>query len=205
MKYASLPSDSVITAVALSVSERNVETHVVATNAEALAKIKEWIPRGASVTNGASRTLEEIGYVQYLKSGAHGWNNLKAAVVAETDLEKQMALRKEAVGADFYLGSVHALTATGEFVIASASGSQLPNIVFTSPNVIFVVGAQKIVPTLNDALERVQKYVLPLEDQRMKSTGAPGSTLAKELIFRREPAYSKRKIRMIIVKEALGF
>ncbi|HVO28721.1 MAG TPA: LUD domain-containing protein, partial [Candidatus Paceibacterota bacterium] len=154
---------------------------------------------------GASRTLEEIGFIEYLRSGGHGWKNLHAPIAAETDPVKRLDLRRQALFADYYLGSVHALAETGEFVIASASGSQLPHLVFTSPNLILVVGAQKIVPTLADALERVEKHVLPLEDARMKSTGAAGSVLAKELIFRREPAAMGRKFRMIIVREALGF
>lgn len=82
-----------------------------------------------------------------------------------------------------FLGSVHAIAETGEMVIASASGSQLPSYVFTSDNVIWVVGTQKIVPTLSDAMKRVREYTLPLEDARMKSEGFPGNTIGKLLIF----------------------
>jgi L-lactate utilization protein LutB len=205
MDYTQIASQETIDATAAALKERGVEAIVVATKEEALAKIKELIPQGASVMNGASKTLEAVGFIEYLKSGAHGWNNLHAAIVAETDKAKQGALRKQAALSDFYLGSVHALAQTGEFVIASASGSQLAHVVFTSPNLIFVVGTQKIVPALADARARVADYVFPLEDARMKSTGAPGSVLAKEFIFHREPAVMGRKVRMILVNEALGF
>ncbi len=53
-------------------------------------------------------------------------------------------------------------------VIASNSGSQLPHLVFTSPNIILVAGTQKITGTLEDALKRLEDHVLPLEDARMK-------------------------------------
>ncbi len=205
MDYAKLADKNAVAAAAQALKERGIEAHVAETKTEALAKIKELIPQGASVMTGASRTLDEIGFTEYLKSGAHGWKNLRAAIVAEKDPAKQAALRREAVLSDYYLGSVHALAQTGEFIVASASGSQLPHIVFTSPNLIFVVGAQKIVPTLADAMERVERHVVPLEDERMKSTGAPGTVFAKELIFRREPAMMGRKVRMVIVKEKLGF
>jgi L-lactate utilization protein LutC len=205
MDYTKLASQETIDATVAALKEINIEAIVVETKADALAKIKELIPQGVSVMNGSSRTLEEIGLTEYLKSGTHGWNNLHAAIVAEKDPAKQAALRKQATFSDFYLGSVHALAQTGELVIASASGSQLTHVVFTSPNLIFVVGTQKIAPTLADARERVAQYVFPLEDQRMKSTGAPGSVFSKELILHREPTMMGRKVRMILVKEKLGF
>lgn len=205
MDYTKIASQETIDATVAALKERGVEAIVVATKEEALAKIKEFIPQNASVMNGASKTLEAIGFIEYLKSGAHGWNNLHAGIVAETDKVKQTALRKQAALSDFYLGSVHAVAQTGEFVIASASGSQLAHVVFTSPNLIFVVGTQKIVSTLAEARARVEQYVFPLEDQRMKSVGAPGSVFAKEFIFHREPAAMGRKVRMILVNETLGF
>jgi len=105
--------------------------------------------------NGASRTLEEIGYVDYLKSGTHGWKNLHEEILAEKDPATQALLRKQSVLSDYYLGSAHAVTQTGELVIASNSGSQLPHLAYTSPNIILVVGTHKIVPTLQDALARI--------------------------------------------------
>lgn len=205
MDYTKLSDSGVVDAVVKALAERNVEAYVAEDKAEALAKIKELIPQGVSVMNGASRTLDEIGFTEYLKSGRHGWNNLHAGILAEQDPAKQAALRKQASFSDYYLGSVHALAQTGEFVIASASGSQLAHVVFTSPNLIFVVGTQKIVPTLADARARVEQYVFPLEDQRMKSVGKAGSVFSKEFIFHREPAMMGRKVRMILVKEKLGF
>jgi hypothetical protein len=204
MDYTNLADNNSIDATVKALGERNVEVIVVADKTEALAKIKELIPAGASVMNGTSQTLEEIGYIEYLKSGAHGWDNLHAKILAETDPAKQGLLRKTLVP-DYYLGSVHAAAQTGEFVVASASGSQLPYITFTAQNLILVVGVQKIVPTLADARARVEQVVFPLEDARMKSKGAKGSVFAKEFIFHREPPMMGRKVRMIIVKEKLGF
>ncbi|MBI2624645.1 lactate utilization protein [Candidatus Parcubacteria bacterium] len=186
---------------------RNCGTRAVAVEscAEALERVKSLIPKGASVMNGSSRTLEEIGFVDYLKSENHGWKNLHEEIIAENDPVKQAMLRQQAVLSDYYLGSVHAVAETGEFVIASNSGSQLPHIAFTSPNLIFVVGAQKIVSNLSAALARVREYVLPLEDQRMKDAGFGGSAISKLLIFEREPDFMGRKVDMIFVNEKVGF
>lgn len=205
MDYNTLASEETLAATAAALTARNFEPIIVATKEDALAKIKELIPAGASVMNGSSTTLNQIGFVDYLKAGQHGWNNLHTAVLAETDPEKQKQLRRQALLSDYYLGSVHALAQTGELIIASNSGSQLPHIVFSSPNVIFVVGSQKIAPTFADAEARLRTYVVPLEDARMKEAGMGGTALNKEFHFFGEPAYTGRKVRVILVKESLGF
>ncbi len=205
MNYDTIPSTDIIEKTAEALRERGMEVFIATNRVEALAKIKELIPKGASVNNGSSRTLEEIGLLDYLKSDTHGWNNLHAAVLAEKDPGKQAQLRKEAMFAEYYLGSVHALTETGEMIIASASGSQLSPIISTSPNLIFVVGAQKIMPTYKDAMRRLREHVVSLEDKRMKDAGMGGTVLAKIITFLREPAFMGRKVQMILVKERLGF
>lgn len=205
MNYDTIPSADIIEKTAEALRGRGIEVFIVADRVEALAKVKELITKGASVSNGSSRTLEEIGFVDYLKSGTHGWDNLHAAVLAEKDPAKQAQLRNTSIFASYYLGSVHAIAQTGEMIIASASGSQLPSVVFTSPNLIFVAGAQKIAPTYEDAMKRLREYVVPLENKRMKEVGMGGTTLSKMLTFEREPAFTGRKIRVILVKEKLGF
>ena len=205
MVYDQLASDVSINTTLDGLAKRNIEGMVVADKAEAMEKIKELIPAGGSVMNGSSTTLEQIGFVDYLKNGKHGWNNLHEDIVAEKDPAKQGMLRKQAVLSDYYLGSVHALAETGEFVIASNTGSQLPHVVFTSPNLIFVVGAQKIVPTLTDALKRLEEYVIPLEDIRSRKAYGVGTNPNKIVIFKGENPMIGRKVRLIVVKEVLGF
>jgi hypothetical protein len=178
---------------------------VVETGKEALAKILKLIPAGASVMNGSSRTLEEIGFLEYLKSGKHGWRNQHELILSEKDPLKQVSQRKQALLADYYLGSAHAVTEDGELIIASASGSQLSHLVFSSPNVILVVGTQKIVNNREEAMKRLDTHVIPLEDERMKQKYGFGTSLDKILIFRKENPMLGRKVTVILVKEKLGF
>src|SRR5487761_2201177 len=139
MEYTTLASKESLEKTVAALTANNFMPEVVATKEAALARIKELIPAGASIMNGASTTLQQIGYVAYLKEGTHGWNNLHAAILAETDAAKQGELRKMGVLSDYYMGSVHALTEGGEMLIASNSGSQLPHLAYTSPNLILVV------------------------------------------------------------------
>jgi len=203
--FETLASAESISTVEKALTSNGFLPETVATGVEALARIKELIPKGVSVMNGASRTLEEIGFIDYLTNSGHGWNNLHDSILAEKDPTKQMELRKYSVVSDFYLGSVHAIAETGELVVASASGSQFPHLAFTSPNLILVVGTHKIVATLADAHKRIAEYVFLLEDERIKSMGYPGSLLGKEIILHKEHPMMGRKVHVILVNQKLGF
>lgn len=203
--FDTVASTDALTKTVSALTERGYLPEIISSRTGALARIKELIPTNSSVMNGSSRTLEEIGFVSYLKDGQHGWNNLHANILSETDPEKKAALRKQSVLADYYLGSVHAITENGEIVIASNSGSQLPHIVFTSQNIIFVIGTQKITHDMTEAMARLEEYVFPLEDARMKSVNMGGSFISKLLVLRREPPFMGRKVHILFVTEKLGF
>src|SRR3989344_1932174 len=205
MDYNKLASLSAIETTAKALQAKGFEVFVVDTGAAALAKIKELIPAGVSVMNGSSATLEQIGYIDYLKSGSHDWVNPKTAILAETDKTKQALLRRQATASDYYLGSVHGLSETGEFVIGSNTGSQMPHIVYSSTNLIFVVSTKKIVPSLDEAIKRLEQHVVPLEDQSLMSKYNIHTALNKVVIFKGEASSSSRRLRMILVKEDLGF
>ena len=203
--YDELVDSSVLDNTIKNLTDHGFIVEVVDTGSQALEKIKTIIPKDVSVMNGSSTTLNQIGFVEYLKSADHGWNNIHANIIAETDKEKQSKLRKEAVLSDFYLGSAHAVSETGEILIASASGSQLPHLVFTSQNVILVISTKKVTKDLSEAMNRIDEHVVPLEDQRMKGVGYPGTVYSKLLVIKSEPAMMGRKFRVIFVKENLGF
>ena len=206
MEYGTLPSLEVIRRTLDAVNGRGIQAELVETKEEALARLKALIPAGATVMTGGSVTLTQIGLDNVLISGEHPWRNFKSDLLAEKDPVKQSALRLQGTMAEFFLGSVNAIAESGELIFASGTGSQLPAYAYTSRNVIWVAGAQKIAPTLDDALLRVREYVLPLEDQRQKKVGnKAGSFIGRILIFEREPASMRRNLRLILVNEVLGF
>jgi hypothetical protein len=195
LDYSTLATEAQTERAAAAVRTRGVNVEVVDTGADALERIKQLIPAGATLTTGASITLEQIGLEALLIAKTHPWVNLKDAVLAETDRVKQAELRRKSSLAQYFLGSVHAIAETG---------GQLSSYAYSSPNLIWVAGTQKITPTLDDALRRVRDYCLPREDKHAKALGMPGSMIGKLLIFEREAPYLNRHITLILVKEALG-
>lgn len=203
MNYKTLPSEEVTAKTAEAIKQRGVEVIVVNNKAEALAKIKELIPEGVTIMNGSSITLDEIGFVDYLKQGKHSWKNLHDPILKEQDQQKRTELMRQAVFADYFLGSTNAIAETGELVSADASGSRVGAYPFAAGKVILVSGINKIVPTLEDAMKRVREYVYPLENERAKKAYGMDSFVGKMLITEREML--PQRTTLILVKEKLGF
>lgn len=204
MKYDVLASKEAVKRAMDALKTRNVNVDIANTKEDALSKIIKLIPPGKDVMTGGSTTLDQIGFTELLKTGKHPWNNLKDKILGEKDPAKQAVLRKKSVTSEFFLGSVHAVTETGQVMVVNATGSSIPSFAFSSDNVIWIVGTQKIVPTLEDGFRRIREYCVPLEDNRMKSIGYQGTTIGKYLIFERE-INENRKITLIFVNEKLGF
>ncbi|MCL4473052.1 MAG: lactate utilization protein [Actinobacteria bacterium] len=205
MEFVQLPEPARIERAAEGIRNRGMYAETVQSPEQALERLVSLIPEGASVMTGASVTLEKIGFIDLLISGKHPWKNLKDKIFAEKDPARLVELRRRSTMADYFMGSVHAITEAGELVIASASGSQLPAYAYCARNIIWIAGTQKIVPDLDSGFRRLREYVFPLEDRRMKSTGAAGSAINKVLVIYGEPEYSRRMVTMILVNEKLGF
>ena len=113
-------------------------------------------------------------------------------------------MRKLGTAPDWTIGSVQAVTEDGQVVMASNSGSQLPAYAYGAGRVIWVVGVQKIVANLDEALKRIYEYVLPLESERVKvAYGMDKSNVSKLLVINKEIA--PERMTVILVKEKLGF
>ncbi len=182
---------------------RGVATIYVPDRKRALATVLELIPKGSSVAHGSSTTLQEIGLIDRIKEPDSGYRYLNAAWTAESDPAKRGRLRTRlSAEADYFLGSVQAISETGEVIGADASGGRQAFYVYGPPHVIWVAGINKVVPTLEDGLRRVRDVALPLEDQRMKRAGAPGSYVGKLVIYERERS---GRITLVLVGEPLGF
>jgi hypothetical protein len=87
--------------------------------------------------------------------------------------------------------------------VGSGGGSQVGPYASGAGKVIWVVGAQKLVPTLEDALRRLHEYSYPLEDERMQTAVGRQAQLNQILII--QGSLQPGRLTMIIVKENLGF
>ena len=66
MDYNTLAAEGSVEKTISSLKANHFDGILVDTGAQALEKIKELIPKGASVMNGASKTLQQIGFIDNL-------------------------------------------------------------------------------------------------------------------------------------------
>ncbi len=200
-EFTRLATDEQVARTARALEANGMHTIVLESGEEARACVMEMIPAGAYVHNPPSRTLEQIGVKGDIESST-GIENSRARTRTLNKKTQQRELRKQYSSPDVVVGSVHAITENGQVLIASATGSQLAAAVFGADKVIWVVGIQKLVPSLEDGLRRINQYSLPLEDARTREVYNQPSAANKVLVVNGE--YPGR-ITVVLVKQNLGF
>ncbi len=182
--------------------EHGFEVVTVADAEEARREVLSRLPKGSEVYDGTSRTLEQTGIARALAE--HPGTTLLKPRLSRMDRTTQAEeIRRLSSAPAVMIGSVHAITEDGQVLIASATGSQLGPYAHGAARVIWVVGWQKIVPTLADGLDRIERYSFPLEDERAHQAYGVGSAINRILVFRREDQPGRTTL--ILVKQVLGF
>lgn len=199
--YNEVADETTIKETVANLKANNFTTQVVDDLTAAKKVITEIIPAGAEVFTASSVTLQEAGLDKVLNEPPYISVRAKFKDLANQP-DRAIELRRLGSAAEYAIGSVHALTKDGHLMVASATGSQIPNEVYGANHMIFVVGAQKIATDINDGLARIKQHSVPLEDERAKKAYGVGTSLNKLLIiFRENPG----RVQVIIVKQNVGF
>jgi L-lactate utilization protein LutC len=170
--------------------------------AEAKRIVLDLVPAGSQVHQGASLSLEAAGITEEIENSGR-YKPLRPRLHTMDRATQADEIRRLSASPAVMLGSVHAITESGSLVVASASGSQLGPYASGARTVILVVGTQKIVPGLEDALRRVDEYAFPLEDARAQAAYGVHSGVNKVLLINRE--WIPGRITVVLCDEALGF
>ncbi|KKF39757.1 prespore-specific protein 3B [Halorubrum saccharovorum] len=195
--------DATVEETVANLEDRGFDVIVVDDADEALETVQSQIPAGVSVMNGHSTTLEEIGFDDLLSEGDHEWESLPDEIWSIDDDAERQTARRESQTADYFLGGINAVAQTGELVAADLSGSRIGAYPFAAGNVVIVTGTNKVVPTLDDALDRLESVAYPLENERAQEAYGVESSIAKQLIYRRETEEGRTTV--VLVREQLGY
>ena len=187
---------------AAALRANNIETVLVDTAADAKREVLARIPDGSEVHSGASKKLQDTGIIAELEASERiEWVRRRTLRMDRTTESRQ--IRKLAAAPDIMLGSVAAVTEDGKLLAVSNSGSQLGPYAAGAGKLIVVVGAQKIVADVDEALRRVYDYALELESERLRGALGIDSYVSYILIVNRDPRPGRTTV--VIVREALGF
>jgi acyl-CoA hydrolase len=199
--YTAPASTEELDALAERLRERNFEALIVDTAEEARQAVLDRIPEGVTIHSGKSKTLDDLGISQVLMESER-YDFLRTKLYKMDRQTQAREIRQLGSAPDLMLGSVNAITKDGQLVVSSATGSQLGPYASGAGQLILVVGSQKIVKDLDEALARIRDYVQPYEDQRLREQAGIGTILARILILERD--FRPGRTTIVLVREAVG-
>jgi LUD domain len=200
-RFTSLPDERTLAETVAALEEHGFGVEVVDDLDTARERVLARIPEGSSVMTYPSITLQETGIAQAIDDDG-AYDSARPKVFALDRATQMHEIKALMVLPDFALGSVHAITRDGTLVLASALGSQLSAHAWGAANAIFVVGAQKLVPDVDAAHERIYQHSLKLENGRALEAYGQNSRVGKILeIHQEDPG----RIHVVLIRAAVGF
>ena len=166
-RFATAATDEQLERAAAALRAHGIDVRIADTVVEAADMALFLIPEGVEIHSGASDTLATAGLSDAIERSGR-FDAVKPKLWSMDRATQAREIRKLGAAPDVFINSAAAVTEDGKILWASGSGSQLAPIANGAGKVILVVGAQKVVPDLASAFERVNSYAQPLEDVRMQ-------------------------------------
>lgn len=187
----------------------------MAENAGSAKKIVlEMLPRiGAkSVSWGGSMTYLQTGLYDELKN----YQGLEVLDTYQKGLppEEMLELRRRSLLVDLFITGTNAITETGKLINLDMTGNRVAGITFGPRNVIILVGRNKVVPDIEDAMMRVKNFASPMNAMRLdKKTPCVKTSVCEECRSPdricntwtiTEKSFPKGRIKIVLINEDLG-
>lgn len=203
-------------ALRLALEENGFEAHVAETAGEARKLVLDTIIPSlnpASVSWGGSMSMVETGLYDALKNS----ENMEVLDTFDKSLspEDKNERRRKALLTDLYITGTNAITESGMLVNLDMIGNRVAAIVYGPRNVVIIVGRNKLVADLGEAMERIRDYAAPVNTMRLdmktpcRKTGRCHDCDSPQRICNHwtinERCFPKGRIKVILVNEELGF
>lgn len=141
---------------------RNIEVEFFETLEDVKGHILGIIPIDCTIGIGHSATLQKINITNSLLE--------RGNVVYDKELARNgdecKVLKKKALLTDWYVTGSNAISIDGRIVNVDHSGNRVAAITFGPDRVIIVAGKNKIVDTVDEAINRVKNIACPLNARR---------------------------------------
>ena len=191
---------------------RHFEAYYCATKEEALKKALELIPEGATVGWGGATSAQQIGLMDALNRG--NYNALDREKCATADEREQLA--RDCLSADVFLTGANALSLDGQMVNIDGNGNRVAAILYGPKKVLVIAGMNKVVDSLDAAIDRARTVAAPVNQQRFLLPGNPCTVTGKCSDCKSESCICNHmvvtrhcrpagRIQFILVGEELGF
>ena len=151
-------------AVMDNLRKNRMEAYLVSRKEDVVPQVRALLHTGQSVAVGGSETLKQTGVLDLLRSGDYHFLDRYAAGLTP-DQVRQVFL--DSLSADVYLCSANAVTMRGELYNVDGNGNRVAALCYGPASVIVVVGRNKLVPDLNEAVSRVKCMAAPANALRL--------------------------------------
>ncbi len=129
--------------------------------------------------------------------------------------EEHLERRRQSLLTDLFITGTNAVTEDGMLVNLDMIGNRVAGITFGPKNVIIIVGRNKLVPDLDDAIGRIKDYAAPVNTMRLDKktpcvkTGQCEDCKSPDRICNSwtitEKSFPKGRIKVILVNADMGF
>lgn len=156
--------------VIANLQKRSMSGQYASNRNEALSAVLEMIPPGAVVARGDSISLDQIGLLSEISK--RNQNTLIDPFKADADgfwaeaAEERQRMMRESFFADILVTGTNAITLDGKLVNIDGNGNRVAAMIFGPGKVILVVGINKIVKDVTEALERIHQFTAPVNAKR---------------------------------------
>lgn len=147
-----------------NLKNNNMDAYFCKTKEEALEKVRSMINKGDVISHGGSVTLEQTGVIELIKSGDYTYLDRARDGITREEVEE---IYRKAYSADIYLSSANAITESGYIYNVDGNSNRVSAILYGPKSVILIVGKNKIVKTIDDAVTRVKEIAAPKNTVRL--------------------------------------
>lgn len=201
-----------ITKLINNLEKNNMAGYFVNNTQELLTLLSELIPQGSSVGSGDSVTLEDTGVFKFLRKGNYEFLDKFNPSLSK---EEKRDLYIKNFSVDTFITGTSAITLDGQIFNIDGNGSRVAPMLYGPTQVIIVVGVNKIVENLDNAIKRTRQIAAPLDAKRLgKST--PCTKLNRCIDCHHKERicndfvlitgqFIKNRIKVIVVNESLGY
>lgn len=166
-----------------------------------------------TVSWGGSLTLLQSGLYERLRDDDRFevLDTFDKSLSPEESLER----RRRSLLVDLFITGTNAVTETGQLVNLDMYGNRVCGITFGPRHVILLVGRNKIVADLEEAMNRVKNYAAPVNAMRLEKktpcakTGVCHDCQSPERICNHwtvtEKSFPRKRIKVVLINTDLGF
>jgi L-lactate utilization protein LutB len=165
--------DKRIEKVIKALNSNNIEAFYAESKQEIPKIVKGLLKKGDVISCGGSMTLAECGVTELMRSGEYCFLDRGAQGLTREDINE---IYMKTFGADAFITSANAVTENGELINVDGNANRVAAITFGPKKVICIVGANKIVPTVEEGFKRVKTVAAPKNAVRL-NTSTPCKTL----------------------------